>query len=592
MSTFFHHEICCDVLVVGTEGTGARAAIEAARGGAKVLAVTKGAMARSGATLTADGEIDVDSKSARDLFGVDGIPEDSPEIFARDMIVEGDYLADQRLVAIHTQEAPARIKELMDWGGKLEGFIHAPGHSYPRGLWIPGLKMTRLLAKQAHQSGVHVLENTLVVELLQDADGILGAFALHLPTGELYLIRSKAVVLATGGAMRIFPLTTAPEELTGDGIAMALRSGAVLQDMEFPMFLPYCFITPPALRGLIFSYDVSAMVEVHALNRHGERYMARWDPERMERTTRDVNSVAAAMEIKSGRHSPAGGTYLSFKHLPRNLIDFTTQWFPGNMRNWKAAGFKLRDFFPNIGEDAWEVAPASHFWNGGIRITEECATNVPGLFAAGEGTAGVHGANRLAGNALTMTQVWGKRAGQFAAAYASDALLREAPEAQLDRLKDKIGRLKSQNSGPSVVEARKEIRRISGDLVGIIREEGALLQALSAIDALRGELGRQHVTQTEPQFNRQWLDGLQNENSLDVLEAVVRASLARKESRGAMYRVDFPDTNDDRWLCNLLLTRDQSEWSIQEKAVEQVYITLPEGLRSYGKKGNSCDDQG
>jgi len=592
MSSFTYQETCCDVLVIGTEGTGARAALEAAKSGANVLAVTKGYMARSGATLTADGEIDVDSNSAKNIFGLNGISDDSPEQFAQDMIVEGDYLVDQRLVAIHTEEAPERVRELVDWGGQVEGFIHGPGHTYPRGLWIPGLKIARLLARKINRSSVTVLEKTLVIDLLHDSDGILGAIALHIPTGEMVLIRSKAVILATGGAMRIFPLTTAPEELTGDGIAMALRCGAALQDMEFPMFLPYCFITPPALRGVIFSYDMSAMVETHALNRHGKRYMARWDPERMERTTRDINSVAAAMEIRSGRHSPAGGTYLSFKHLPRNLIDFTAEWFPGNLRNWKAAGFQLQDFFPNIGQDAWEVAPASHFWNGGIKINEECATNIPGLFAAGEGTAGIHGANRLAGNALTMTQVWGKRAGQYAAQFAQLTTLRDLPQGQIGHVDEKVEHLKSSNSGPSVIEVRNEIRRISGDLVGIIREESALKKALSAITDLRGELDRQHVARNDPCFNRQWVDGLQNENSLDVLEAVVRASLIRKESRGAMYRIDFPSTDDDRWLCSLLITRSQSDWRIREVPVEEVYFTLPEGKRLYGRKGNSGDGKG
>lgn len=592
MSSLDCQEICCDILVIGTEGTGARAALEAAKSGACVLAVTKGYMTRSGATLTADGEIDIDSKSARELFGVNGSTEDSPEQFSQDMIVEGDYLVDQRLAGIHAEEAPDRVKELVDWGAKLEGFIHGPGHTYPRGLWIPGLKLTRLLARKVNQSAVTVLENTLVIDLLHDSDGILGAIALDIPTGETFIIRSKAVILATGGAMRMFPLTTAPDELTGDGMAMALRSGARLQDMEFPMFLPYCFITPPALRGVIFSYDVSAMVEVHALNRHGERYMIRWDPERMERTTRDINSVAAAMEIRAGRHSPAGGTYLSLKHLPRNLIDFTSEWFPGNLRNWKAAGFQLQDFFPNIGEDAWEVAPASHFWNGGVKINEECATNIPGLYAAGEGTAGLHGANRLAGNALTMTQVWGKRAGQYASQFANSTALREISQDSIQRLEEKFENLKSSNSGPSVVEVRDEIRRISGDLVGIIREESALREALTAIDDLRGELERQHVTSSDPCFNKQWAEGLQNENTLDVLEAVVRASLAREESRGAMYRMDFPHTDDDRWLCNLLLTRTQSEWKIQESPVEEVYFTLPRGTRPYGKKGRPNNGQG
>ena len=584
----YDEEILCDVLIIGTEGTGARAAIEAVEQGVKVLAVTKGFQARSGATLTADGEIDVDSRSCRELFGVPGSPDDSPEQFAIDMIREGDYLADQRLVAIHTEEAPARVKELLEWGARLEGFIQAPGHTYPRGLWIPGLKLARLLARRMRQMGVSVLENTMVVDLLRDEEGVLGAIALHLPTGRILLLRCRAVVLATGGAMRVFPLTTAPEELTGDGLAMALRCGAVLQDMEFPMFLPYTFLTPPALRGVIFPYDVSALLEVHALNRHGERYMARWDPHRLEKSTRDINSVAAAVEIRSGRGSPAGGTYLSLRHLPKNLLEFSAEWFPENLRGWRAAGFRLKDFFADL-DDAWEVAPACHFWNGGIRIDERCATNVPGLFAAGEGTAGIHGANRLAGNALTMTQVWGRRAGFFAAKFAESTELRDVPESRLEHVIRKVTRLREPSSGPSVVEMRQEIRRISGELVGIVREEDRLLRALEAISGLREELPRQHVEGQDFCFNREWVEGLQNENLLDVLECVVRASLVRKESRGAMYREDYPFTDDERWLCNLLLQRKGDIWIMEERPVQAVYVSLPQGRRPYGQKASPSE---
>jgi succinate dehydrogenase/fumarate reductase flavoprotein subunit len=578
-------EICCDVLVIGTEGTGARAALEATEQGADVLAVTKGFLARSGATLTADGEIDVDSRSAREIFGVEGSPDDSPEQFARDMIREGDYLADQRLVAIHTEEAPTRVKELLDWGANLEGFIHAPGHTYPRGLWIPGLKLARLLARRLRSMGISVLENAMVVDLLRDAEGVLGGVALDIPTGRLLLLRSRAVVLATGGAMRVFPLTTAPEELTGDGLAMALRCGAALQDMEFPMFLPYTFLTPPALRGVIFPYDVSTLLEVHALNRRGERYMARWDPQRLEKTTRDINSVAAAMEIRAGRGSRAGGTFLSFEHLPRNLLEFSAEWFPGNLRNWRAAGFRLRDFFPSL-DEAWEVAPACHFWNGGLKIDERCRTSVPGLFAAGEGTAGIHGANRLAGNALTMTQVWGKRAGFFAAAFAKSSKLREPRHAQVEEVARKVLRLRFPAPGPTVVEMRQEIRRIAGEMVGIVREEESLSQALAAISDLRDQLPHQCVLSQDPCFNREWVEGLQNENLLDVLEAVVRASLARRESRGALYRVDYPFTDDDRWLCNLVLQRHDAEWTIREEPVQELSVSLPQGKRTYGRKGD------
>jgi len=586
INQLIENRLRCDILIIGTEGTGARAALEAAEHGVCVLAISKGVPSRSGATLTAGGEISVDSRSARELFGVDGSSFDSPEQFARDMIQAGDYISNQRLVDIHTAEAPARIKELVDWGARLEGFIQGPGHKYPRGVWIQGLKISRLLVRRLRTARVPILENTMVLEILSDAEGVVGALALDIATGKLVLIQSCVVILATGGAMRIFPLITAPEELTGDGMAMALRCGATLQDMEFPMFLPYCFITPPALSGVTFSYDISAMLDVHALNRYGERYMAQWDSIHMEHSTRDVNAVAAAVEIQAGRGSRAGGTYLSFAHLPRNLVQFSAEWFPANRRNWQADGFNLRDFFSETDTDSWEVAPACHFWNGGIRIDEHCATEIPGLFAAGEGTAGIHGANRLSGNGLTMTQVWGKRAGFYACKFLHMAGYREPNLCQVEEVVLKVERLQQSGSGPTVIEFRNEIRRIASQLVGIVREQSRLEQALTAINTLRGELPRQHVKSQETSFNREWVEALQNENQLDVLEAIVRSSLVRRESRGAMYRSDYPETDDDNGLYNVALGRKSNLWTLEKKPVIEDYVSLPHGKRKYGKKGD------
>jgi succinate dehydrogenase/fumarate reductase flavoprotein subunit len=296
--------------------------------------------------------------------------------------------------------------------------------------------------------------------------------------------------------------------------------------------------------------------------------------------------VGAAIEILAGRGSPAGGTYLSFQHLPRNLFQFSAQWFPDNICNWRASGFNLQEFMPDFQDEAWEVAPACHFWNGGIRIDEHCATDIPGLFAAGEGTAGIHGANRLAGNALTMTQVWGKRAAEFAAAYAASARLREPNRQHIQQISAKVDRLRSPSSGPTVVEVRQEIRRIARESVWIVREGGTLRRALSDLTQLRTQLRSQRVQGQDMRFNRELVEGLQNENMLDVLEAVTRASLVRQESRGAMYRTDYPFTDDDRWLCNLVLQRRDGQWEVQERPVKELYVSLPRGRRTYGQKGD------
>jgi succinate dehydrogenase/fumarate reductase flavoprotein subunit len=185
-----------------------------------------------------------------------------------------------------------------------------------------------------------------------------------------------------------------------------------------------------------------------------------------------------------------------------------------------------------------------------------------------------------------MTQVWGKRAGFFAAAFAKSSKWREPRRAQVEEAARKVQQLCSPASGPTVVEVRQEIRRIAGEIVGIVREEESLSQALTAISDLRDQLPRQRVQSQDPRFNREWVEGLQNENMLDVLEAVVRASLARPESRGALYRVDYPFTDDDRWLCNLVLQRHDAKWTIREEPVQELYVSLPQGKRAYGQKGD------
>lgn len=584
IDSLLEESLACDVLVIGAEGAGARAALEAARQGASVIAMTKGKSGRSGATLTAGGEISIDSRSATTVLGLDGDLDDSPETFALDMLRAGEFLNDQRLVQVHASEAPYRIKELVEWGAKLEDLVQGPGHAYKRGVWITGLKLARLLSRRMKLAKIPVLEERMALEILTDPDGVTGVLALDIRRGRLELVRCKALVLATGGGMRIFPLVTAPEELTGDGMAMALRCGARLQDMEFPMFLPYTFLTPSALSGNVFPYEVSALMNAHALNRFGERYLQRWDPHNMEHTTRDVNSVAAAVEVLEGRGSLHGGTYLSLSHLPPNLVDFSSEWLPPNRRNWMADGFNLKDFFETPGQEAWEVAPACHFWNGGVHINDRCETGLPGLYAAGEGTAGIHGANRLSGNGLTMTQVWGQRAGKFAGEGAAETKLRPPERDQLQLAVEKFDHLCLPGSGPNPLELRRQIRRTAGELVGIVRSGERLKQAQVEIDRLRSELPHQSARSPQPESNFEWVEALQNENQLDVLEAIVLSSLGRHESRGALYRQDFPEADDDHGLHNQVLGRCCGEWTVHKRPVEAVFASLPVGVRRYGVK--------
>jgi len=575
-----------DVLVVGSEGAGARAVLEASKHVSSIVVATKGVIGKSGATLTADADIDVDSRSATELFGLPGDLDDSPQKFAEDMVKEAEYLNNQNLVMIHCEEAPVRVRELVDWGARIEKLTHAPGHTYPRGVWIPGTEFPRVLVKQIKKCGnVRVIEHLMLTDVLLSDGQVAGACGVNILTGEFYVIRAKAVILCTGGAMRVYPHTTAPEELTGDGLAMAYRAGAELVDMEFPMFLPYTLIKPDSLNGVDFPYLLSAYVEAHAMNRLGERYMVHWDSQRMEHSTRDVNSIAAMVEVLEGRGSPNNGTYLSLKHLPRNVLDYAADWFPANISNWRYGSFDMKEFLPDLSQDAMETAPASHFWNGGVKISERCETCVPGLFAAGEGTGSIMGANRVSGNALTMTQVWGHRAGRYAGEFAARTGTSGVPKAQIREVRERLYSYLGRKKGADPVRVRQDVQDLAWRNVGVVRDGDGLQKAIERLREMkRSVLPELSVESKSLSYNMEWLEALQLESMTTVLELVAQASLKRKESRGALYRRDYPKTDNVNWLKNIVLRKGSSGTESSAEDVDLKYFKPKAVVRDYGAK--------
>jgi succinate dehydrogenase/fumarate reductase flavoprotein subunit len=584
LNNFIDQIIKTDVLIIGSEGAGARAAIEVKNKGLNVVVVTKGYVGRSGATLTADADIDLDSKSCVELFGLPGDLQDSPEKFFEDIIIEGEYLNNQRLVEIHVKEAPKRIKELVSWGAKIDKLTHAPGHKYPRGIWIPGTEFARVLKKEIKKRNISFFEHIMITDLIVENGKYSGAIGINMINGEFYLFQSKAVIICAGGAMRLYLHTTAPEELTGDALAMAFRSGVELIDMEFPMFLPYTLIQPPALDGVDFSYLLSAYIEVHALNREGKRYMRDWDPSRLEKSTRDINSIAAGVEILKRRGSPNGGTYLSLKHLPDNLLSYSSMWFPESISKWKYGGFNMKEFLPDLNKNALETAPASHFWNGGIKIDEKCQTNILGIYAAGEGTGGINGANRISGNALTMTQVWGPRAGKYAAEYAEKNNYNKISIEIVMSLKNKYNGYIERKDGVNPIEIRKRIRKLAWENVGIVRDGKILKEAIKEISILKCNITKQSTKYKGRIYNKEWIEALQNENMLQVLEIVAKSSLIRNESRGALYRVDYQETNNVDWIKNINVKKCGEEMEVRLEPSIITSMKPTKEVHKYGAK--------
>lgn len=569
-----------DVLVVGSEGAGARAAIEASDNGCQVLLVTKGRMRKSGATITGVGGIALDSRSAIEVLGMPGDPNDSPDIFFEDILLSGKHINNQRLVEVLVAEAPARIKELADWGMKITDFTQTPGHRYPREVFTSGVGIMNAFKRQVKKRDILVIEDTMVTDLLTRDGQVVGAVGLGLCQGEPVIFNAKAVVLATGGGMRVYAMTTAPEELTGDGQAMGWRAGAELVDMEMVQFHPCNFIAPPAWRGVGFPFTIGpgGGIDTWLLNKWGDRFMKKWDPVRMERTTRDVLSLAIMSEVLEGRGSPAGGVYMSLAHLPRNLIDYVAQWFlPGFISpDWDYGEFNFKELVEQLKQGyAMEVSPASHFFMGGIRSDEDGRTNIPGLYAGGEVAGGVHGANRLSSNAYTQMVVQGARAGLAAAQFAKEASAVEPDPRQVAELKAKLLGPLEKTGGPTPWEIKQEIMKLAWEKAGVIRTGAGLGQVLERVAELKKELPRVSCLPKEKEYNREWVEALQLENLLFLLEAISRSALLRQESRGAHFRKDFPQLDNQKWLCNIVMENKDNEVSLTKVPVVVTRFPFP-----------------
>ncbi len=565
-----------DVLIVGSGGAGSRAAIEVARNGLKVLVATKGTFTKCGATVTAGMDINVPSRDAKELFGLNGDMADTVENFAQDMFEEGKYINNEEVVLAHCSNAAKYVKELADWGMKIESLTQSPGHRYPRGIWSTGRSMMTALKRGIKPYKIAFTEHTMVTNLLTKNGRIVGAVGTDILTGDFLVVKAKAIILATGGAMRLYPITTAPEELTGDGLYMAYQVGAELVDMEFPLFLPCCLYWPKSMLGHSM-YDISNQASGWWLNRFGVRFMEKWDPSRMEiGTTRDVAAIAMATEIREGRGSPHGGVFLSFKHIPSEILDITSK-ASAHLHDLFFGNFALAKFNMEPGKVAYEVGPAAHYWNGGIKVNGKGETNVPGLYAAGEVQGGTMGANRLSGNAVTECLVFGALAGSSAANYVKSAPSPEPDKEQVDMYHEQVFGPLTQKDGYDVLETRKKLQDIASTYVGPLRDETGLTTCLKEVSKMQKEVLPSLATKTKLKvYNREWMAALENRAMTQVLEIIARASLMRKESRGAMYRRDYPDTDNKDWLKNIIVKNRADQVSLETKPVVTAKMILPE----------------
>jgi succinate dehydrogenase / fumarate reductase flavoprotein subunit len=566
-----------DVLVIGAGGAGLRAAIEAASTGARVGLVCKSLLGKAH-TVMAEGGI------AAALANVDD--RDDWRVHFTDTMRGGQYVNNWRMAELHAREAPDRVRELEAWGAVFDrtpdGRIlqrNFGGHKYPRLAHVgdrTGLEMIRTLQDRAVQQQIAVHMECTVVSLLSDGGRIVGAFGFERERGRFRVFPARAVVLATGGIGRAYRITSNSWEYTGDGHALAYHAGADLLDMEFVQFHPTGMIWPPSVQGILVTEGVRGEGGV-LTNKDGRRFMFDDVPENYrsqtaddeeegwrytqgdksarrppELLTRDHVSRCIVREIKQGRGSPHGGVFLDISwihdRLP-NAEEHIKRKLPSMYHQFK----QLADI--DITKEPMEVGPTTHYIMGGVRVDAETQmSTLPGLFAAGECAAGINGANRLGGNSLSDLLVFGKRAGEHAARFAKENKSGRIDDGQVAAATRRaLAPFETTGSeGPYAVQ--QDLQGMMQDLVGIVRREDEMKTALEELARLRGRAANARVHGNR-EYNPAWHTALDLDNLLTVSEAVTRAALERRESRGGHFREDYPDKDPAAATFNLAVRK-------------------------------------
>jgi succinate dehydrogenase / fumarate reductase, flavoprotein subunit len=551
-----------DVLVIGAGGAGLRAAIAAAEARLSVGLVCKSLLGKAH-TVMAEGGI------AAALGNVD--PRDNWQAHFVDTMRGGKLINDYRMVEIFAREVPDRVYELEEWGGLFDRtpdgkILQRPfgAHTYPRACHVgdrTGLELIRTLQDKAVHSRVEVYMEVTLTRLLKDAERIIGAFGYRREDGRFVLFRAKAVILATGGWGKVYQITSNSWECTGDGCAMAYEAGAELMDMEMVQFHPTGMVWPPGVRGILVTEAVRGEGGL-LRNSLGERFMERYDPKKKELSSRDVVARSIYEEVRAGRGSPHGGVFLDITHWEP---EFVKQKLPSMHEQF----LKLANI--DITKSPMEVAPTVHYVMGGVRVEAGTgATTVPGLFAVGEVAAGLHGANRLGGNSLGDLLVFGKRSGEYAAAYVKG--LKAAPVIdgrQADEERTLLQRPFEGDGRENPFALHEELQEIMGTYAGIARTGDQLAQGLEKILALQKRAEALHVGGSML-FNPGWHACRDVRFMLTLCEAIFRSAIERQESRGAHWRLDYPD-QDPRWgTLNVVVYRDDSKMKATTRPVQQM----------------------
>jgi succinate dehydrogenase / fumarate reductase flavoprotein subunit len=558
-----------DVLIIGAGGAGLRAAIEALAQGARVGLVCKSLLGKAH-TVMAEGGI------AAAMGNVDKA--DDWRTHFRDTMRGGKFLNNWRMAQLHAQEAPERVRELEQWGALFDRTDDGQilqrafgGHTFKRLCHVgdrTGLELIRTLQDRGVQQGIDVFMECTITRLIKDGDAIAGAFGYWREQGRFVTFKAKSVVIATGGIGKAWKITSNSWEYTAVGMALAYDAGAELLVMEFVQFHPTGMVWPPGVQGILVTEAVRGEGGTLKNNR-GERFMEKYDPQRMELSTRDVVARAIYTEVKEGRGSEHGGAYLSISHQP---ADYVKKKLPSMYHQFK----ELADV--DITTGPMEVGPTCHYMMGGIRVDAETGqSTVRGLFAAGEAAAGLHGANRLGGNSLSDLLVFGKRAGKAAADYASSVKAGALDSAQLQDAEREMLAPFERTNGEFPYEIHRDLQEFMQQLVGIFRTEEDLQKALDELQRLKPRLQRMRADGSR-MFNPGWHLTKDLRSLVLISEAVACSALARRESRGAHSRIDYPNLDDAWGKKNNIIVKRGDQMTREERPVPEMPAELQEIL--------------
>ncbi|MGG1397151.1 FAD-binding protein [Bacillus salipaludis] len=565
-------QVEADIIILGSGGAGLFAAHHAAdlNPNLKIIVAAKGLVGKCGCTRMVQGG-----------YNVVLHPDDSLEKHFKDTIKGGGGINDQEMAWALVSDAPKRIRELESKMGVFfdrneDGTIHQKpfaGQSFDRTVHRGDLTGIEIISRMRDQlfakPNVLTWDEVRGIELLIDEDRrrLAGCLMLNIRTGKFIIVHCKAVIVGTGGAATMYKIATPSLEKAGDGMAMCYRAGTEFMDMEMMQFHPTGLLAENSrLNGGVLEEGLRG-AGGYLINSIGERFMKKYDPDRMERSTRDRVSRAAYMEIMEGRGTRLGGVYIDVSHLGKENV---RRMFPGMVE-------RCRDVGKDLSIEPVEISPAAHFQMGGVRVSVNCESNIEGLFVAGEDAGGVHGANRLGGNGVCDSTVFGARAGDAIVSYINNLTsISKVSESQVASSTEAILEPFRRETGENPFYIRNDLKNLMWEKVGLVRNGRDLQFAELQLHLLEERIKNVRV-KGSLKYNLTWQEFLNVRNLVTVAKMVTTSALMRKESRGSHYREDFSESNDDKWLCNIFVNRNgNGEPVYRTEKVKQTHINVSE----------------